>query len=130
MSLGIQRNTRGQRDLFELSAALVVIQKFIHGIIGNEKIDPPVAIVIRDCDAEPLARFGQTQFLRDLGKVAAAVIVVNQRRNGTKGIRMAVSAVSFYMLAAPDIVEIPIHVAQNNQVEKPIVIKVYPGGAR
>src|SRR5260370_11422017 len=72
----VNGNLREQPDLFEISAAFVLLKKFDHRIVGYGQIDMSVALEVRNGDAEALARFRNTDFLRDLSEVAVAVIVV------------------------------------------------------
>src|ERR1700674_4644680 len=57
-----------------------------------------------------------------------AVIVIDQRSDGLEIVGMAIGAVAFFVLAAPDVVEVPLDIAKDNGVEEAIVIKVPPGG--
>src|SRR5260370_6437040 len=125
----VNGNLREEADFFESSVAFVVIEEFDHGVVGYEQIDMSVAIEVRNGDAEALARFRKTDFLRDLSKVAVAVIVVDQGRDRPKKVGMTVRTKTFFVLAAPDVVEIPLEVAENHQIEQAVIIQVYPGGA-
>jgi hypothetical protein len=61
--------------------------------------------------------------------VAFAIVVIQQRRDGGKRVGMAVRAITLAMLAAPDIREVPLQVAQDNQIQKAIIVQIDPGGA-
>src|SRR5260370_39510876 len=39
---------------------------------------------------------------------------------------MAIGPVAFFVLAAPDVVEIPLDVPQHNEIEKPVSIQIHP----
>src|SRR5439155_21451168 len=93
------------------------------------QIDVAVAIIVRDGDAETFARFREADFLRNLSKVPVAVIVINKRGDGLKNVGMTVGAETFLMLAAPDVVEIPLNVAEDHEVEWAVNVQVHPGGA-
>ena len=99
-----------------------MIKKFDHGVVGNEEINVPVAIVVRESDAEPFAGLGETDFLGNLGEVAVTVVVVDQRRNGLKNVRMTIGAVALFVFAAPDVVEIPLKIAENHEVQQAIIV--------
>jgi hypothetical protein len=43
---------------------------------------------------------------------------------------MAIRPVALLVLAAPDVIEVPLQVAQHYQIQKTIVIQVHPGRAR
>src|SRR2546429_3554365 len=45
-----------------------------------------------------------------------SIVVVNQRRDRLKHIRVAVGSVSFAMLSTPDIFEVPLDVSQHHQI--------------
>ena len=127
MAFRIQCHARGQRHFLERPITLIVIQEFAHRIVGHEKVDVAIAIVVSNTDAQPLTRRCQSQLLRNLCKVTAAVIVIDKGRNGAKRVWMAVSAKPGLVFATPDIVEIPIQVAQYNEIEQAVVIEVDPG---
>src|SRR5579864_9298929 len=42
---------------------------------------------------------------------------------------MAIGPIAFFVLAAPDVVEVPIQIAQNNQVKESVVVQINPGRA-
>ena len=81
-----------------------------------------VAIVVGDGDAETFARFREADFLRDFCKAAVALIVIDKRSDGLKNVRMTVGAKTFLVLATPDIVEIPLNIAKDNEVEQAVVV--------
>ncbi len=83
-------------------------------------------IIITESDTETLAGLRQTNLLADLREMAIAVIVKHERGDGLKNVGMAVGAKAFLVLAAPDVIEVPLHIAQDHQVEQAVVIKVYP----
>ena len=60
--------------------------------------------------------------MRNFGEVPLAIVVIDERRNGLKNIRMTVGAVAFLVLAAPNVVEIPLKVAEDNEVEQAVVV--------
>ena len=72
-----------------------------HGVVGDEKIDPSILVVVRDGYSKRLGRLVEPQFVRDLSKVTIAIIVIYQHRDRLKHIRMAVAPIAFAMLAAP-----------------------------
>src|SRR5580693_2192814 len=88
-----------------------------------------VAVVVRDGDAEALTRKGHAYLLRDFREVAVPVVVVDQRRNGVESIRMTVRAHAFLMLSAPDILEIPLKISQDHQIQPTVIVQVHPGCA-
>ena len=88
-----------------------------------------VAIVVGDSNAQAFPRNTQTNLLADFGEAAVPIIVIDQRPNSFKGVGMAVGAQAFFVLAAPEVAEIPLQVTEHNQVETAVVIEVHPGGA-
>ena len=61
--------------------------------------------------------------------MAVAIIVVNQWRNRLEVVRMAIRAISRFVFAAPDIVKVPLQIAQHNQVQQSVALQINPGGA-
>src|SRR5207245_3369683 len=128
-SVSVDGDLRRQPDFLKLAVALVVVKMLNHGIIREVEVDASVMIVIGQSDAESLGRFCEANFLGDLCEVAFAIVVINQWRDGGKSVGMAVGAITLAMFTAPDIYEIPLQVAEDNQVEKAIVVQIDPGGA-
>ena len=116
-AVAVNGSLREETHFFKSSVAFVVVEIFDHRIVGHEQIDVAVAIIVRDGDAETFARFREADFLRNLSKVAVAVIVIDKRGDGLKNVGMTVGAETFLVLAAPDIVEIPLNVAEDHEVE-------------
>ena len=51
-----------------------------------------------------------------------AVVVVDERCNWFEIVGMAVRSVSLAMLAAPDIVEVPLQIAENEQIQESVIV--------
>src|SRR6266404_3059347 len=58
--------------------------------------------------------------------MAIAVIMKDERSDGLENVGMAVGAKALLVLAAPDVIEVPLHIAHDDQVEQAIVIKIHP----
>src|SRR6266704_2600603 len=58
--------------------------------------------------------------------MAVAVVVVDERRNGLKDVGVAVGTVAFFVLATPDIVEIPLKVAEDNKIKQAVIVQIDP----
>src|SRR5580704_18770988 len=114
MALSIDSHTRYQPNFLEGAITSVVVKEFGHGIVGNEEIDVPVAVVIRNSCAQAFARLCQSNLFGNLGEVTVAIIVVNQGRNRPEVVRMAVRAMTFFMFAAPDVVKVPSQISEDN----------------
>ena len=67
--------------------------------------------------------------MRDLREVAIAVVVIDERRDGFELIGMAVGAKASLAFSAPDIVKVPLQVAQHHQIQKAVVVQIHPRGA-
>ena len=106
-----------------------MVEEFESGIISDEDVSAAVAIIIRNRNSQALPRLGHPNLLRNLGKTAVAVVVVSQWRNRLEVVRMAIRAISRFMLAAPDIVKVSLQIAQYHQVQKSVAIQINPGGA-
>src|SRR6266566_3479385 len=117
-AVSIHGSTGEESDFLKRSVTFVVIEKLDHGVVGDENVDVAVAIVIRKGDAEPLAGLREAALLRHFGEMTVAVIVVYERRDGLEDIWMTIGAVAFLVFAAPDVVEVPLHVTQNDEVEQ------------
>src|SRR6266566_3143424 len=74
----------------------------------------------------PLPAFEIPTLIRNLGEVTVSIVVVNQRRDRLKQIRVAIGSVSFAMLSTPDIFEVPLDVSQHYQIQKAVIIQIYP----
>lgn len=55
-TISVNGDAGGEADFLKCAVALIVKEKFEHGIIGDEKVDMTVAIVIGDGDAQPFGR--------------------------------------------------------------------------
>jgi hypothetical protein len=77
-----------------------VVEKLLHGIVGNENIRVAIAVVVCNRDPQPFAGMIESYLRGNLGKVAVAVIVVNQRSDRRKEIRMALGAVPLTVFTA------------------------------
>ena len=110
-AVNVYCNFGSEADVFESAVPLVVIEELDHGVVGNKEIDTTVVIIVRDGHAKSFPGFGETQLLCDLGECPIFFIVINKRGNGLEVIRMAIRPVAFFVLAAPDIIEIPIQIA-------------------
>ena len=127
-SVTVDGHLGGEADLFEGAVALVAVEVFEHGVVGDGDVDFAVAVEVGDGDAEAFAGFVEADFCGDFGEVAIAVVVEDEGRDGLEGVGVAVGAVAFAMLATEDVVEVPLHVAEDDEVEEAIVIEVDPGG--
>lgn len=55
--------------------------------------------------------------------------MIDERGNGLEHIRVAVSARVRLVLAAPDVVEVPLEITEDDEVELAIVVEIDPGSA-
>src|SRR6201988_1613994 len=106
-SVTVDGNLREQPGLLKSAVALVVIKKFHHGVVGNEDVHFPVAVVISDGDAEAFPWLGDAGFLADLSEVAISVIMKNERRNRLEDVGVAVGTVALFLLPARNVVVVP-----------------------
>src|SRR5205807_10364835 len=102
---------RNQSYFFEFSTAFVVIQKFRHRVVCHKNIGPPVAVIIRERNAQTFAWLRDAGLLGDFAEMAVPIIVIHQWSDRLEKIRVTIGAIAFLMLAAPEIVEVPLHVA-------------------
>ena len=104
---------RHQRHLLEISVALIVIKKTGHCVVGNINVDVAVSVCIRQGNTQAFARFRNSDFSRDFGESAIAIIVEYERRNCFERIRAAVSA-NIFTHEARSILKIPNHISQHD----------------
>src|SRR5271170_1632955 len=102
-------------------------EKFDHRVVGDEDVSMAVEVVVGDSDPQGFRRLIEAESVRFFGEGSISVIVVNQHRDGLEDVRMAVSTVTLPMLAAPEIVPIPLDIPQYNEVEESISVKIDPG---
>jgi hypothetical protein len=70
-----------------------VVEKLLHRIVGDENIRVAIAVVVRDGNPQPFTWPVESYFRGNLGKAAVTVIVINERNNWLKEVRMAIRAV-------------------------------------
>src|SRR5437870_13565328 len=55
--------------------------------------------------------------------------MVDERSNGLKDVRMAVGTIALFVFPTPDVIKIPLNVAQDDKIQKTVDIEINPGGA-
>jgi hypothetical protein len=105
-----------------------VVKELEHRVIRHGDIDRSVAIEVANGNPEAFARKIHVDFLRDIPKASIAIIVVNERGDGRKYVRVAVGSIPFTVLAAPYVVKVPYNVAEDNQVELAVIVDIDPCG--
>src|SRR6202022_476937 len=68
-TVAIDGDLRHEADFFKGAVALIVIEELDHGVVGDEKVDLSVAVVIGDRDTQALAGLGYPDFVRDFVEV-------------------------------------------------------------
>jgi len=91
--LSIHGNPRGQAHFLKCSVAFVVVEKLLHRIVGDENIRVAIAVVVSDGNTQPFARLVESYLRGYLGKAPVTLIVINERNNWLKEVRMAIRAV-------------------------------------
>jgi hypothetical protein len=87
-----------------------------------------ITVIVGDSDAQPLARLTQAYLLRDFGECSVLIIITiiviaeHERGNGLEVIGMTICPVAFLVLPAPDILEIPIQIAEDNQIKESVPV--------
>jgi len=76
----------GRAYLLEVAVAFVAVEKFKHGVIGHDDVDLAVAVEVGDGDGDAFAGFVEAHLCSDFGEVAVAIIVIDERRDGRKGV--------------------------------------------
>src|SRR5579859_1209315 len=128
-AIAVHGDLSEEADFLKRPVPFGVIKKFNHRVIGDDDVNVAIAIVIGDGDAKSFARFRKADLLRDFGEMTVAVIVIDQRSDRLEIVGMAVGAVAFFVLSAPDVVEVPLDITENDEVKEAIVIQIHPGSA-
>src|ERR1022692_4018083 len=58
--------------------------------------------------------------------IPVPIVVIDQRRNRLKRIGMAIGAKTLLMLSAPDIVEVPLKISQDHEIQQAVIVEVHP----
>src|SRR6266705_5087568 len=106
-----------------------MVEELRHRVVRYKYIDAPVPVIIGKSYAQTLARFSQANPFRNLSKVTVAFVVIHQRGNGLENIRMAIFSITLLVLTAPDVVEVPLQVSKNDQIQPAVIVQVHPGCA-
>ena len=103
-----------------------MVQKALHGIVGDKNISETVAVVIGKTHSQAFAvRIRYTGFGRDIGESAVAVIVIEDVCHTVVIVGMAVGAKAGFLFSTIAIaLECPVHVPRNKQVELAIVVVI------
>ncbi len=132
LAILVVSGARLQRDLLESSIPLVAIEEGHYGVVRDVDVGPPVAVVVRESYAQPLAvRVGDARILRDVGECAVTIIPEKDVGDAFEVVGMAVSLVTGFPLAAVNVLlEGPIQIAAHEQVELAVVVVVEEARAR
>ena len=115
-----------QSDLLEGAVAVVAEEERLNRIVGHVHVDESVSVVVRKRDAQPLARGRRDGRLRrHVGERAVAVVAIQDIRNRIEVVRVAVRPVAGLLLPAITVLlEAPVEVAGDEQVELPVVVVI------
>src|SRR5207302_4224579 len=122
-----------QSEFGERAITIIVIQKALHGIVRNKNIRPPIPIVVGEGNPQSLAmRVGKSRLLRDVGKRAIPIVVVQDVAQAVVVVWMTVgaNAVRRPFSAVPVVLKCPINVSGDEQIELPIIVIVEEPCAR
>ena len=99
-----------------------------HPVVGHDDVRPAVPVEVVEGNPEALARVGtDTAALRHVGKGSVPVVPIEQVGNGGEVFGVAIGAE--IGTAAEDVVEIPLHIAADEQVQVSIAVVVEESGA-
>ena len=131
MPLPLLATPDGPPDLLETQAALVSEEEIGRLIVGDEEVEPPVAVEVGGDDAQaPAVRVDDPRLGRHVGEPAAVVAeqVVRQRR---RILRRAVGvALPLLVPAEIRLLEVPKQVMADVEVEVAVAVEVGEGGRR
>ncbi len=127
----VERDTGRQADVPERAVARVAIEAVRLPVVGDEQIDPPVIVVVEQRHAERLGV--RVVDARRAGHVVERAVprVVEQRRAlAVVRLGRAVRLPRPVQRAEQVLVDRPLDVVRDEQIEEAVAVVVEPGGAR
>ena len=80
-----------QPDFAERAVAVVAVEEALHRVVGNKNVGEAISVVVSERNAETLAmRIGYSGLLRNVGKGAVPVVVIQNIRQPVVIIRVAI----------------------------------------
>ncbi len=127
----VERDARHDADVGERAVPLVAIEPVRLGVVCAEQIEQAVAVVVDQRDAEHLARrIVQPGFLRDVLERAVSLVPVEHRTLALVRLRRAVRLGAAVQRTEPVLLDRPLDVAGDEQVQAAVAVVVEPEGAR
>ena len=77
LAILVVSNARQQPDFAERAVAVVVVEKTLHRIVGDEDVGEAIAVVVGERDAQSFAiGIGDAGFLGNVGEGAVSIVVI------------------------------------------------------
>src|SRR5208337_1589945 len=116
-------------DLLKPIASDVVEEKVGRGVVGHERIEETIAVVVGKRDAHALAEvISNAGFFRHVSKSPIAIVAIERVVQGSVLLGMTVAAHSALHGAVRVFVRLPLAVIHDEQVKQPVVVVVEPTG--
>jgi hypothetical protein len=125
-----ERDVGVESDFLKLSPTLIVEQRIIHLVIGDEDVHPSVQVEIRDARAHAFSRMSANAGLGgNVPERSVAVVEEELIGGGPVEKRVAVIIHALGHLASPFGGDVPGHVVDYEEVEQPVVVYIQPRAA-
>ena len=126
----VERHARGDGDVGEGAVLLVLVEPVRLGVVGDEQIEPAVAVVIEQRDAERLrGRVVETGLLRRVLEPAIAEVAIERRALTFVRLGRAVRLRLAVERAVQVFLDRPVDVVGDEQIEAAVAVVVEPRGA-
>ena len=126
----VERDARGDADVGERAVLLVLVEPVRLRVVGDEQVEPAVAVVIEQRDAERLrGRVVETRLLRHVLERAVAGVAIERRALTLVRLGRAVRLRLAVERAEQVLLDRPVDVVGDEQVEPAVAVVVEPRGA-
>ena len=127
VAIGRVGNTGGDGNLFKLLSANVAEEEVGHGVVGYEGREKAAAVDIGEGHCHALAEESvDAGFVRDVSECAVAIIAIESVVQRQVKIGMAVGAQALFERAEGILVDLPMAVVDDKEIEQSIVVVVEP----
>ena len=127
----VERHACSDGDVGEGAVLLVLVEAVRLRVVGDEQVEPAVAVVIEERDAERLrGRVVETGFLRRVLELAAAGVAIERRALPLVRLGRAVRLRLAVERAVQVLLDRPVDVVGDEQIEPPVAVVVEPRRAR
>jgi hypothetical protein len=127
--VAVQRvgDARRDGDLFEFLSPNVAEQEVGHSVVRDKRIEKAIAIKVGEAHGHALAdKCIDAGLMRNVGKGAVAIIAVQGVVQRRILVGMAVATQSFFECAVRVLVDFPMAVVDDEEIEKAVIVVVEP----